>query len=664
MNPRRIQAALLLGMTLLVVVIVVFLRRGGPGVPSAGEGQPPAVKSAQTTGLVYRSYKAGQERWVLTAAGMRGKDGDAVQLEGVSFTSKYTAQGEPGTFTIAADKCNYSEAQQKAVFRGHVRITTTDGFELLTDTMTYRGDRGVAKTDDPASFGRKGVSGTSTGFDYDADQGKLVLPQDVFLRVEDPARPAAEIRSRRAVADRRKSTLRFVDDVDATQGDDRLKTNQLTLTFDRETRDLQRALAVGDVDLRTSGATGMPGVKAPPGAGKGTRILKSKKLDLRYRPDRTLQSAAVINNADLTMLPGPGEKREKRRLRANFMDFRFDGSGGLERASGRQAASMVIEPLVEGQGEITTVHSDRYKAKLDPASGEPENVLFDGSVSFERGPQKATSGQARFTGRDSTLHLSDSPQLLQEGSELTAWAINLGTQSGDIDARRDVRHVLRGQKAAVRPGLLGGGETPTLITSREMKYVSASKTATYTNEALLRSGKDEVRAPVLVIVEDAKGARTLTASQNVVSLLHPQASKPEEKPPAIVEGRAETMVYEEAAGRIVYTGDVSLKQGDISTRSPKATVTLTPDGRGVEKLVAGEPAEIQQGTRRATGRQAVYTPANETVVVTGDDVQAIDGLRTTRGHALTFHAGDDTFLVDGREEGRTETILKKEPSPP
>ncbi|HET7292399.1 MAG TPA: LptA/OstA family protein, partial [Vicinamibacteria bacterium] len=400
------------------------------------------------------------------------------------------------------------------------------------------------------------------------------------------------------------------------------------------------------------------------GSGRGPRLLRSKRLDLRYRPDRTLEAAAVVGEGDITLLPGPGEERRKRRLRANVMDFRFDAQGRAERATGRQDASMVVEPLDKGKGGVLTVKSDRYKARLVPERGEVDNILFDGNVSFERGGQKATAQRGRFIGRTSTLHLSESPQLAQEGSQLTAWAINIGTESGDVEARRDVRHVLRGQKAASRPGLLGGGEAPTLITSREMKYVSASKTATYEDEALLRAGKDEVRAPVLVVEEDARGARRLTASGGIVSLLHPRAANAGDKEPAKVEGRSETMVYEEAAGRLVYTGDVSLKQGDIQTRSPTATVTLTPDGRGVERLVAGEPVEVQQTNRKATGKQAVYTPGNETMVLTGDAVELVDGLRTTRGRSLTFHVGDDTILVDGREEGRTETILKKEPSPP
>jgi len=75
------------------------------------------------------------------------------------------------------------------------------------------------------------------------------------------------------------------------------------------------------------------------------------------------------------------------------------------------------------------------------------------------------------------------------------------------------------------------------------------------------------------------------------------------------------MVYEEAANRIVYTGDVEIRQGDILTRSPEAVVTLTKDGGAVDRLVAGEPVEVQQGGRRATGERGTYTPADETLVL-------------------------------------------------
>ncbi len=663
MNPKAIRAALLIGAAVLVAAVVVSLRPR----PKAGEPKDAAVRATRETrtqGLVYRSFKEGQERWVMEAAGMRGTEGDALRLEGVKFSSRYMSLGQPGTVTIEADECAYAEAMERATFRKNVRVTTADGFEMLTDSLVYRGDRGVAKTDDPARFTRKDITGTATGFDYTADTGKIVLEKDVVFHVNDPDNPPAEIRSQRAVAERQKGTLRFSDGVRATQGADRLASKNLTLSFDAETRDLTRAIATGQVELHTSGASALPG--AGPGAGSqtGPRILLTKRLELRYRPDRTLESAGAIGNADLTLLPAPREPREKRRLKAHALDFEFDPQGQIQRARGRQDAVFSIEPLVKGQGALQTVKADRFKARMVPGSSEPEEILFNGQVSFERGSQRATADTARFIGAEQLLRLSDDPRVFEDGNELSAWGIAVGTRSGDVHARRDVRHLLRGRKGAGEPGLLSGGETPTQITAREMRYVSKTKTATYTDEALLRSGKDEIRAPVLVIEEDAKAGRKLTASPGAVSLLHPQAAGAGKPTLAPVEGRGQAMVYEEAAARIVYTGDVSLKQGDIVTKAPAATVSLTADGKGIEKLVAGEPVEVQQGTRRATGRLAVYTPGNETMLLTGDEVQLQDGQRTTRGRSLTFHVGDDRILVDGREEGRTETILKKEPSQP
>jgi LPS export ABC transporter protein LptC len=663
MSRRALRGALLAGVAALVLVVMLSLRHPGPE-PGGPGTQARATRETRTTGLVYRSFKEGQERWVLEAAGLRGNEGDALRLEGVRFTSRYTAQGQPGTLTIEAEQCLYTEAQEKAVFRRNVRITTADGFELLTDSLTYRGDRGVARTDDRARFRRKDVSGSSTGIDYDADRGRLVLPRDVVFNVRDPDKPPAEIRSRRAVAEKDRSLVRFNDDVEAAQGGDRLKSRQLALFFDGQSRDLKMAIATGDVELRTTGTTALPGTASDAGLGQGARVLRTKRLELRYRSDRSLESAAAIGDAELTVLPGPRDPREKRRLRAHALEFEFDAAGRLSRSNGRKDAVLTVEPLVQGQAEAQVVKAQRFKARMIPGGSLVDEIQFSGSVSFERGRQRASADRARYIGPEQLLRLGDDPRLLEDGSQLDAVAIAVGTRSGDVEAKKDVRHLLRAREGAASPGLLSGSETPTLITSQEMRYVAATKTATYGGDTLLRSGQDEIRAPVLVIEEGEQGARRLTASPSVVSRLHPRAAQPGQPGPAPVEARAGRMLYEEAAGRIAYSEDVRLKQGDILTKSPQAILTLTRDGRGVQRLVAGEPVEVQQGARRASGRQGVYTPENETMVLTGDSVELHDGPRVSRGRSLTFHVGDDTILVDGREEGRTETILKKEPSQP
>ena len=78
------------------------------------------------------------------------------------------------------------------------------------------------------------------------------------------------------------------------------------------------------------------------------------------------------------------------------------------------------------------------------------------------------------------------------------------------------------------------------------------------------------------------------------------------------------MVYEEAAGRVVYTGDVEIRQGDILTKSPPATAMLTKDGEGLEQLWPSRAVAVHQGQKQASGERGVYTPANETFVLTGE----------------------------------------------
>jgi lipopolysaccharide transport protein LptA len=253
----------------------------------------------------------------------------------------------------------------------------------------------------------------------------------------------------------------------------------------------------------------------------------------------------------------------------------------------------------------------------------------------------------------------------KEGSELRGRRIRLGSRSREVAASRSVRHTMTRKGKAGAPGLLGGDE-PAVLLCQEFEYDPATRTARYRENALLRSGQDEVRAPTIVLEEvGAGGGRRLTASGGTTSVLHPRAQKGAGKEPEAVEARSREMVYEEAANRIVYTGDVEIRQGDILTHSPEAVVTLTKDGGAVDRLLAGAPVEVRQGGRRATGERATYTPADETLVLVGEKVVLQDVDRRLEGRILTFQVGSDRIRVDGREEVRTEAVFhRKEPPKP
>ena len=658
---KAVRVALVALCVGLIATVLLSLRR--PAAPSATPAQPPNRPATETrqSGVVYRIFKQGRERMTIEAEAMAGREGEAMHLKGVNAKSLYNADGEAGTVTIRSDEGVYNEAQEKFAFKGHVKITTEDGFEVETDSLNYRGDHGVAKSEAATRYKRQDVSGSSRGVEYSAESGRIVMPAEVSFRIEgEPGKPPALVTSQHAVAFRKRGMLRFQGDAAVDQGPDQLRSDDLVLSFDPATRILRRATAQGNVSLKTSGAALLPGAALGPGVGQSSRDLRSRRLVMDFRADRSLRRAVASGEADLRVMPGPGQRPESRRLQAQALTFEFDAAGRAIRVKGQKQCVMVSELV--GKGEASTVRADAFHARLDPDTGEATRIDFKKNVSFERKGEKATAGSARYSG-DGELHLDKEPKIQQEGGDLTARAIDVGTQTGNVNARGEVRHLLRRKPGTGRTGLLSGQEAPTLVTCGVFLYESAKHAAHYEAGALLRSGRDEVRAPKLVIEEDAKGARRLTGTEGVVSLLHPKPEKPDAPEPAAIEGRGETMVYDEAPGRIQYNGDVSIRQGDIATKSPKATITLSADGAGMEKLVAGEPVEVVQGLRKANGRRGVYTPGNQTMVLTGEHVTLSDGNRLSQGRSLTFKVGDDTILVDGEEEGRTETILKTEPAP-
>ena len=633
-------------------------RPSRPAVKVSPSSTDSEVSTTRMEGFTHFRVEHGETKFSIKARSYTGKEGEELKLEGVEVQFSYMARGEPGTSTITADRATYTQEIQKAFFQGNVHVVTADGFVLDTDTLVYRGDRNMSRSDAVVRFQSKDLSGTSRGMVYDAGERKLELLADVVLKLQDPDNEPMDIKSARAVFERQEGLLRFMDGVEVVQGADRLTAQRFLVNVDNETQAVYRAQAIDDVNLWMSGGGLVPGI-TPPAAGKGPRHLAAKKLDLWFRPDRTLLEATAGPDADLTLMPGKGEPPEKRRLKARFLAFAFDEKGKLSELRGQKDSSFVAEPIPPAKGTSRTLTCQSFIARVEPATGEPTIIEFTRDVVFVQGAHKATGQKAYWDGPATTMFLQEGPSLADsaQGSTLTGNVIAINTRTSDVSAHDGVRHVLNRPAAE---GLLAKGG-PTLIASTRFDHTASTKTTRYYESAVLRAGKDEIRADEIRIVEDAAARRRLDASGAVATRMHPADVKAVAgKPPAPVEGRAKAMVYEEAKRELVYTGDVVIKQGDIQTTSPKATILLAAGGNSIETLVAGEPVEVQQGPRKATGTRATYTPREETMVLVGEKVTLKDPTQELEGRSLTFHVGGARVLVDGREQVRTQLIIRKD----
>lgn len=665
---KQVQRALLASAAVVLGALVWSLRQPTPpeappptlpaGVGQKGQGQ---TRQGELTEL-----KGADERVRLRFGKMTGSDQGQLELEGVELTFRYTAQGQPATGKVSADRCTYTPSLQRASFNGNVVLSTEDGFELRSPTLSYRGDRGVLRSEDRVAFKRKRAAGTALGFKYEAEQGQVEFPAEPRLRIENAEGPPTEVEGGRAEFDKDKGELRFFDGARAARGGDVLVSGRLVLRFAADRRAINSLEAHDDVVLTMSGGgTGAMGL--PGGSGGGRRELRAPGLGLWFRPDRTPEEASAFYGAVLTIWPGPKERKEKRTLRGHLLIFRFDAQGRLRELQGMKSAAFVREPLPPEKGEPQQLDARNFVATFDPPSGALTSVDARGDVDYRHGLRHAAGERGTFQADRNRLALMKGRPMLEEQgtSRLTAERIELDTVTGDVEARGGAQQTLF--KGGSAPALVSGGaagEQATLISSRTLKHDARSRTTLYEGEALMRSGRSEIRAERLRQVDDAQGRRRVEAEGGVRSRLQPEAAKPGGKPPELIEVKAENMTYDEAQREVVYTGEVDLRQGPIATRSPKATLSLAADGRSLEKLVAGEPVQLQEGQRRAEGRLATYDLATETITIEGEPVKLVGPGQDVQGRSLTFHVGDDKILVDGREEGRTETIFRKEPTRP
>jgi len=669
----RILRRILLAVVVVVGVAVAWtLRRPTPpDEPDASASGTPA--EGTTIGdLAFFQFDEGEQRVQVKARAGVGEEGGEMHLEGVEVTFPYVARGEESTATITSDECFYDADRQRARFRGNVVAVTRDGFELRSESLDYLGDEMRVRTDQEVEFGRGSTTGRARGARYNMATEEIALKSDVWLRFEDPERPPTEIEAARAVADQRTRLIRFQGGVRMTSGNRVLTSQRLRVLLDGNLERIEHAAAIENADLRTSGGGELGSATLPP---SGSRRLRCRRLNVAFRRGvGTLRQALAVNGASLELDSAPGEPPERRTITGHSILFAFDGRERLRAVVARAGGPRVnpkgtpvvltAEPLPAGSGIRREVECGRFRANLDPVSGEIKGTRFWEAVVFREPGRTARADQASFNEKGGLLRLRGGPPRIRDdgdGSELQAQEIDLATGSGRVTAVGGVRHQIRRGGDTTGTGMLTGSE-PAVLVCQKFEYDSARKKAWYRENALLRSGDDEIRAPLIVLEDPAPGRRRLNASGGVVSTLHPRPADGAEEP-AAVEARSQEMVYEEESSRVVYTGSVDIRQGDIVTLSPRAVVTLEEDGSQVETIVAGQPVEVRQGVRRATGTTGTYTPRTETMVLEGDEVTLQDVDRKVRGRILTFQVGEDRIRVDGEEETRTEAIFHKRDAP-
>lgn len=127
-----------------------------------------------------------------------------------------------------------------------------------------------------------------------------------------------------------------------------------------------------------------------------------------------------------------------------------------------------------------------------------------------------------------------------------------------------------------------------------------------------------------------------------------------------IQIEADKLEVRDAEKRAVYLGNVTVRQGETLLKTAELQVfyagggqTPGESGTSVERIIANGRVIVQSNNRTATGDEAVFEMADETIVLTGNVVLTEDD-NVVRGERLVVDLRTGEAQMQG---GRVQTIL-------
>jgi lipopolysaccharide export system protein LptA len=413
------------------------------------------------------------------------------------------------------------------------------------------------------------------------------------------------------------------------------------------------------------------------------QVNQAKLMTLRgnvrmnQRDPKTATSKKLATNAlQLTFAGGkPGEPnpvRHAETLQRGTMDWN-DTAGvqsklsadklALDFGAAGKAQHMLATGNVETQRDLKgrptqTATAAVADAQLDPSGGWTQMMLRE-NVHMKEGERSADAQQALFVRAAETAVLTGRAVARDESSETRATKITFHQGTGDIEAEGKVRSTDLGtnkQSISFNP-------SPTNISADHMVGNSRTGQALYTGHARMWQGPSVLEAESIELLRDT---RVLNAKGDVRAVF-PKAAADDKKSKdlPVWHVNSGTLTYWDAENRAHLEKNVLVQSDTQRMRAPVLDLYFSrkQDAKDakqgttqISRAVGTGGVVVEQGDRRGTAEQGVYTADDDKFVLSGGTPTLYDETEgTTTGRELTFNNADDTIIVDSGNGTRTLT---------
>jgi lipopolysaccharide export system protein LptA len=560
-------------------------------------------------------------------------------------------------------------------------------------------------------FTKGRLTGSGVGATYDQNRNVLWLLDRSTLNVKADATGAgaADATAKGIGMARNEHFVRLVENAHIVGEGRTLDANEMVLQLLPDDSTLQSVAMRGNSRITgsggASGASAMSGrdidlTYAPDGrtlqqaklvekavveftAGEARRKVSAATISLTMGPDGSTVTVLDASQNVVLDLPAAGEVPARRITSATLNG---GGPTGLQTAT--FAGGVVYREFRTGRRGAPppserTARSQRLIVQTQPGLGALQTADFRGNVHIVDGETVGDAPRAVHQVAQDTFELSLSPgdpgpqPSLNDGRVLVyARTINFTISTKKLRAETDVRSSVQpsrnGAAKGAPPapakgrGAPGGatqdsGKMPSMLeqdqpvnaTSAKMDYDGAAGLATYTGQAKLWQEKTQVQGDVIV-VDDKSGNLTARGHVRTVMVLDEVDTATKKKQAMQTTATGDVLVYEEARRVATYTTGATAKahlvgsQGDVT--ADRIELFMKEGTKELERAEADGNVTVIEGVRTATGRHLIYTPANQTYVMTGTPVQVVEKTpkecRISDATTLTFRKDAEAMTME------------------
>ncbi|HEV2668422.1 MAG TPA: LPS export ABC transporter periplasmic protein LptC, partial [Blastocatellia bacterium] len=353
--------SLLLLIVAIVVIVTAFIRARRHAPPGSFENGPPRLSGKVVSIIEDYKYvesdpKTGRKKLQMLAAKDVAYEDGRHDLEKVDLTA-FDKRGK--SLRIVSDRGVYLRDQSKVTFSGNVKLRSSDGLEVTTETITYEQQSEIASTEAPVQFRHGEISGSSVGAALRGNDHVLTLSQSphVISAESDPNKKSAEpveIRGDRAEYVEKDGTVKFEGNVNVTQGERQGRADLATGFVNLQTKKLERIEARGNSRLESREK------------GKASEA-QSRDMDFFFDGERRLKNSAAFGDARVRSL----EPDSPREIAAERIDIAYKpGEKGsvMQLISAQGRAVMRLEAVLgsarEGDWSERVVEAEAMQASL------------------------------------------------------------------------------------------------------------------------------------------------------------------------------------------------------------------------------------------------------------------------------------------------------------